>query len=236
MTGRELPAGPYAADEGAADATLTRALDRLGDDARAEVDVVAALAAARLFVAVVARPDEGADDAAHLALLTVTGTDGRRALPVFSSVATMARWRPEARPVPVPGRRAALSAVAEGCDLLALDPAGPVHYLVRRPAVRALGRGLDWVPSYADPDLALDVAALCAEDGLLSRCEPGATAELRVVLGPPEGLTRPQLEQAIERLSRRLSADERFADAVDSVELTVAPQRRPGRPASSARS
>ena len=94
---------------------------RLGDTARAEVDVVAALAAARLFVAVVARPNEGGDDGAHLALLTVTGTDGRRAMPVFSSVATLARWRPEARPVPVPGRRAALSALAVGHETSVLE-------------------------------------------------------------------------------------------------------------------
>jgi hypothetical protein len=219
--GRELPAGPFAGDDGAADPTLARALDRLGADARAEVEVVAALAQARLFVAIVARSGDGAE----LDLLTVTAADGRRALPVFSSVATLARWRPEARPVPVPGRRAALSAVADGCDLVDLDPAGPVRYLVRRPAVWALGRGRDWVPSYADADLAREVAAHCAQEGLLSHCEPGTTAELRVVLGAPEGRTGPQVHEAMERLSRRLAESERFTDAVDSLELTVAPTR-----------
>lgn len=218
---RELPAGPFAGDDGAADPTLARALDRLGADARAEVEVVAALAQARLFVAIVARSGVGAE----LDLLTVTAADGRRALPVFSSVATLTRWRPEARPVPVPGPRAALSAVADGCDLVDLDPAGPVRYLVRRPAVWALGRGRDWVPSYADRDLAREVAALCAQEGLLSHCEPGTTAELRVVLGAPEGRTGPQVHEAMERLSRRLAESERFTDAVDSLELTVAPTR-----------
>ena len=104
---------------------------------------MAALAQARLFVPVVAVTEPGAD--AQMAVLTVTGADGRRALPVFSCVASLARWRPDARPVPVPGSRAALSAVAEGCDLLDLDPAGPVPYRIRRPAVWALGRGLAWI-------------------------------------------------------------------------------------------
>ena len=85
-------------------------------------------------------------------------------------------------PVPVPGPRAALSAVAEGCDLLDLDPAGPVRYVVRRPAVWALGRGLPWTPSYADPVVAQEVSAICAAEGVVGRAASGATgAELRVV-------------------------------------------------------
>ena len=158
-------------------------------------------------------------------MITTTQPDGRRALPLFTSVAAVTAWRPEGRPVPVPGRRAALSAVAEGCDLLDLDPAGPVRYLVRRPAVWALGQGLGWTPSYVDRVLAREVAAICAEEGVRSSCEPGTGAELRVVLGPPEGLVGAELDHLIGRVSRRLAANERFAAGVDSLELTVAPTR-----------
>lgn len=220
--GRQLPAGPFAADDGAPDAGLVHALDGLAADPASEVDVVAALARARVFAAVVAV----ADEAAHLALITVTRPDGRRAMPVFSSVAALSQWRPDARPVPVPGPRAAQAAVAEGCDLLDLDPAGPVSYLVRRPAVWSLGRGLEWTPSYADPGLADEVAAICAAEGLLSRCEPGTGAELLVVIGPPAGLAGPELDRTMARVSRRLAASERFTDSVDSVEISVA--RLPG--------
>jgi hypothetical protein len=197
---------------------LLTALDAFRADPAREVEVVAALAQARVFAPVVAVSDE----AAHLALITVTHPDGRRAMPVFASVAALTQWRADARPVPVSGQRAAQAAVAEGCDLLDLDPAGPVSYLVRRPAVWALGRGDEWTPSYADHSLADEVAAICAAEGLLSRCEPGTGAELRVVIGHPEGLPGPELDQTISRLSRRLAASERFAAGVDSVEISVA--------------
>ncbi len=220
--GRELPAGPFAADDGAPDPALLRALDGLAADPSSEVDVVAALARARVFVPVVAMT--GA--AAEMALITVTRPDGRRAMPVFSCVAVLTQWRREARPVPVPGPRAAQAAVAEGCDLLELDPAGPVSYLVRRPAVWSLGRGQEWTPSYADRGLAAEVAAICAAEGLRSRCEPGTGAELLVVIGPPAGLTGPGLDQTIARVSRRLAASEHFTAAVDSVEISVAQRPR----------
>jgi hypothetical protein len=226
--GRELPKSPFAGDDGRAAAGLLSAINRFAADPMAEVDVVAALASARLFVAVVAVV-AGADDEAHMSVITVTEADGRQALPVFSTVVTLAQWRPEARPVPVPGPRAAMSAVAEGCDLLLLDPAGPVRYLVRRPAVWALGRGERWTPSYADQGLADEIAAICGHEGALSACERGTGAELRVVLGPPDGLDGPALTELLERISHRLAASQRFTDAVDSLELTVAPTRPRGR-------
>jgi hypothetical protein len=224
--GRDLPAAPYSGDGGEPDPALVAALDRLAAGPDAEPDIVAALATARLFVAVVAV----ADEETQMALITVTQADGRRALPVFSSPTALARWRPEARPVPVPGPRAALSAVAEGCDLLDLDPGGPVGYLVRRPAVWALGRGLAWTPSYADPALAQEISALCAAEGLAGRCERGTGAELRIVLNRPTTWTGDDLAAAMERLSHRLAASERVADGVDSLELTVDRSAPPSRP------
>jgi SseB protein N-terminal domain len=184
-----------------------------------EADVVAALAAARVFVPVVAVADEDA----HVAVLTVTGVDGRRALPVFTSPEALTRWRPDARPVPVPGRRAALSAVAEGCDLLDLDPAGPVPYVVRRPAVWCVGRGLTWIPSYADPLVAQEISALSGGEGLESRAEPGGSAELRIVLGLPAGLDADEVQRIVGRFERALSRSERIAESVDSVEVVVRP-------------
>jgi hypothetical protein len=226
--GRELPPSPYADDTGEPDARLAAALSELaasldrsaspGQSAQVESEVVAALAAARLFVAVVAVTDEHA----HMALITVTNPDGRRSLPVFSTPASLARWRPDARPVPAPGQRAALSAVAEGCDLLDLDPSGPVPYQVRRPAVWALGRGLSWTPSYANPVLVQEVSLICAEEGLASRVEAGSSAELRVVLTLPRGLDEQQVSAVTARLSRRLAASEQVADGVDSMELKLA--------------
>ncbi len=167
--GRSLPPGPFAGDDGRPDPELVAALEAFPDGpvpgpvapavrAAAEVAVVRALARARVFVAVAAMPGAATD----MALLTAALPGGRRALPVFTGPDALTRFRPDARPVPVAGPRAALSAVTEGCDLLDVDPHGPVRYVVRRPALWSLGQGLPWTPSYADPVVAQEISRLCA--------------------------------------------------------------------------
>lgn len=131
---------PDPPDLGAADPRLQDALasydrDECGDDV-----VLAALAAARLIVPVTAVP--GAEQAVDMALPVMVGTDGRRALPVFTSVAALAAWDESARPVPVDSRRAAAGALQEGCDFLVLDPAGPVTWVADLGQVQAIAAGL----------------------------------------------------------------------------------------------
>jgi hypothetical protein len=113
--------------------------------------------------------------------------------------------------------------VAEGCDLLDLDPAGPVRYVVRRPAVWAVGRGLTWIPSYADPLVAQEISALSAGEGLEGRAEPGESAELRVVLGLPAGLGPDEVKRVVGRFELALSRSERIAESVDSLEVVIRP-------------
>lgn len=220
--GRELPAGPFAGDDGRPDTALTDALSGQGDtvdEPPPGPGVVQALRTARVFVPVVA----SAEDAAEMALVTITGVDGRRALPVFTSPATLARWRPDARPVPVPAPRAALSAVQEGCDLIDVDPAGPRPYQVPRPAVWAIAQGVGWVPSYDDAEVADEISGICVALGLRSRCERGTTAELRIVLGLPTGLDPDGVEDVVGRVSGALSRSDLVAARVDSLELRVVP-------------
>jgi hypothetical protein len=221
--GRDLPPSPYADDDGQPDARLAAALARWSGRPAAEPAVVAALARARLFVAVAALPGEETE----MAVMTVTEADGRRALPVFTSPATLAAWAPTARPVPAPGRRAAMSAVAEGCDLLDVDRAGPVHYVVRRPAVWAIGRGLAWTPSYANRVVAQEISTICAAEGVTGRSERGSGAELRVVVDVPADITALDAQELVARLSDRLAQSDVVAECVDSLELTLA--RGPGR-------
>ena len=75
-----------------------------------------------------------------MALVTLKAPDGRTAMPVFTSAAALTAWHPEARPVAVYAARAALSAVAEGAELLVLDPGSEFTFVVRRPAVWALAQ------------------------------------------------------------------------------------------------
>jgi hypothetical protein len=100
-----------------------------------------------------------AEKSTDMALVTLVGTGGRRALPVFTSLTAQARWRADARPVPVEGRRAALAAAAEGADTLVVDVAGPWTYVLDgRHALEALARGDLAVPAYDDERLVAGVA------------------------------------------------------------------------------
>lgn len=122
------PAAPH--DTGRPDEVLAAAL--------AAGDVAAALSrllAARLLVPVVAERADGAD--AVMAVPLLEGAAGR-ALPVFSGVEQLRRWRPDARPVPMTGARVVTGAVAAGHDGIVLDIAGPVPLQVSGPTLAGL--------------------------------------------------------------------------------------------------
>src|SRR5690606_18587419 len=133
-------------------------------------DVVARLAQTRVLVPVLAEVEatgtvehdgveHTVDKEASSGVVALESADGRRALPVFTSVASMRAWRADARPVPVEATRAALSAVNEKWSLLVIDPEGPVTALVPRPAVWALAQGIEWRPALVPTDDGLEVDA-----------------------------------------------------------------------------
>jgi hypothetical protein len=134
--------------------------------------VLAALHTARVLAPVVARPGEvgtGAaglrvDKTSDIAVPLLEGTDGRRALPVFTGLDSLARWDPAARPVPVEGRRAAEVAVAEGAEVVVLDVAGPDTCVLEAAEVRALVGGRGLVPAYDDDRLADELRSLLAAE------------------------------------------------------------------------
>jgi len=247
--GRHLADQPFAGDDGSAVPAVEAALAALAQarspadaDAgaarpdpgallRAQAGVVAALAGTRLLVPIVAVLGEGSeavaaegDKNADMALVTLTGRrDGRKALPAFTSVATCAAWDAKARPVPVEAERAALAAVAEGCDVVVLDPAGPVTCLVGRPAVWALGQNRSWTPAPFDDAVRAAVAeAATGVPGVVSAvCEPGRSAETAVVVEVVPGLTRDEIDDLARAVGDRLAASDVVADRVESVELRL---------------
>ena len=228
-SGRTLAAQPFAGDDGAAEPALAAAL--AGDDLR---DIVAAWAPARVLVPILAVLGEGPDvvsaaEAGHgdknadMALITLTLADGRRALPVFSSVPALGDWNPRARPVPVEAARAAQSAVVEGCDVIVIDAAGPHARVVPRPAVWAVAQGREWVPPAADMDLLAGIAALTRAVPPIRahRCEPHGDAGLTVVLGLPPGLSVQDVQQATSRVSELLANDPVVTQRTDSIRISV---------------
>jgi SseB protein N-terminal domain len=227
--GRDLGPQPFAGDEGAGDPGLESALAA----GAPIVDVVRALAGARVLVPVVAvrgedhpLPDAARGDlGADMAIVTLTGADGRRALPVFSSVAALTRWDAAARPVPVESARAALAAVDEGCDVLVLDAAGPGTAVVPRPAVWALGQGRAWTPPGADAELraALAAAVRPVPDVRDLATEPLGDAGVRILLGLAPGLTRAGLDAVLQAVRALIGEVELLAERADEVRIVVVP-------------
>lgn len=223
----------FADDDGSVGAPLAAALAAHAEQPD-EVAVVEALKQVRVLVPVVAvLGEEGAevssltglksDKNSEMALAMLTAPDGRRTLPLFSGAEALQRWSPEARPVPVRSRVAALSGVEEGCELAVLDPAGPTTVLIRRPALWAIAKDEPWTPSYADPQVAAAVAgAVTGVPGVTGvACEPGTRSELAVVLTLVPGLTREQVSELTQRVGERLATVELVAEKVDSVQLRL---------------
>ncbi|RJK96710.1 SseB family protein [Vallicoccus soli] len=170
--GTPVPDPGFAGDEGGADPRLAAALAAWSRDPAHEPEVLRALAAARVLVPVVAVAT-GVEDAGgglhreagtDMAVVVLEGTDGRRALPVFTGLASLAAYDPAARPVPVEAARAALAAAAEGAPVVVVDVAGPVRYVVPSAALRRLAEGDPLLPLYDDPAALAALGALLAEE------------------------------------------------------------------------
>lgn len=114
-------------DSGVADARLVAAL--AGVD---HAEVLAALVDARVFAAITATAtgtETGAhglrqESSAEMAVVLLEDADGSRALPVFTDLGQLKRWRLDVRPVPLTGPQACQAALDERADALVLDPAG----------------------------------------------------------------------------------------------------------------
>jgi hypothetical protein len=235
-------------DDGTADAGYLAAVAGLRAGTGSESSVVASLATARVFIPIVAQLAEEeesahglqADKQADMALVTLEAADGRTAMPAFTSAAALSAWHPEARPVAVYAARAALSAVAEGAELLVLDPGADVTFVVRRPAVWALAQQQDWVPSYLDADLAAEMGRaagsfpavrrieLLPGRGVASRAADGtaipgggAGPELQVVLYLEDGLDAAGVQQLVAGLQAEWSRNVLFGERVDSIEIKL---------------
>jgi hypothetical protein len=130
-----------------------------------------ALAAARLLVPVIAILAEGTtpqhgDKNSEMVMPTLIGRDGRPAVLAFTCLAALARWRPDARPVPAEADRVWRAAVADGCAVV-IDVAGPVPLAVEGARLAALAAGQPVPPPHEDPDVHAAVqAALAGEPGI----------------------------------------------------------------------
>jgi hypothetical protein len=135
---RTIPDPGFADDSGAADPRLRRLLAAHDAGTASSGAVLAVLQDARLLVPVVAvlgevEHDEHGlahDKSSDMAAVLVRAADGSRGLLAFTSTETMARWDPQARPVPVTTATAATAAIQDGAEALLIDLAGPATYVL----------------------------------------------------------------------------------------------------------
>ncbi|MGP3999737.1 SseB family protein [Streptomyces sp. 8N706] len=185
MALKNIPDSGFSDDDGSADPRLAAALAAYADDRAAEPQVLSALPGARLLVPVVAvlgETETGPDGlrrekTSDMAVPTLKGPGGRRALPAFTSSESLARWDPEARPVAVPLHRTLQAAAHEQADTIVLDLAGPVPYQLTGPALLALAEGRESADPLADPAVAEAVRAVLAGEPGVVRAHLAAGGE-----------------------------------------------------------
>ena len=153
MTGRPLPG---TGDDGKADPRLTTALRAfsLQPSSAGRAEVLSAAVGARLFVAVTATStaehlDEGtglrAESSAEMALVSLVGATGERALPAFADVASLQAWRTDVRPVAVDVTYLCRAALDDGVAGVVLDP-HRAHVVLTPGEVEVLAQGYVPVP------------------------------------------------------------------------------------------
>lgn len=166
----------------------------------------------------------------ELSIVTVAGPDGRRVMPVFSSVDTMRTWNPEARPIPVPMPQAAIAAAQEGTDLIIVDPGTPsVELGIRRTQLEAVARALPCTAPWVDPAVMSAFQLSSAEDPRvlavhLLPSDPEArllAPELDVVLVLKPGLSQGEVNEVLARVQQRWSVSESIANRVDSLRIRL---------------
>ncbi len=177
----------FSGDDGSADPQVAAALAAFAAGSGSEHAALTALAGSRLLVPLVAalaqekptattpngpsphcgtaslsRQPGGGEKTSEVALPTLIGKDGRRAVPAFTSLAALTRWRPGARLVPASAGQV-WRAAAQESSAVVIDVAGPVPLAIEGTRLAALARGEAVPLPYQDPDILAEVTAAAAQ-------------------------------------------------------------------------
>ncbi|MGW9373523.1 SseB family protein [Streptomyces xanthophaeus] len=239
MANKNIPDPGFSDDDGSADPRLSAALAAWAEDRAKEPEVLAALKDARLLVPVVAvlgevetDPETGLkrEKTSDMAVPTLRAGD-RRALPAFTSTASLALWDPSARPVAVPLHQALAAAAHEKADTVVLDLAGPVPYQLTGSALLALAEGRTETGPLADPAVREAVRAVVSAEPAVLRAHlvpggPDSDGTLAIVLAAGG-----QAPAAARSVAGALAADETLrARLVRGLDLALLPEGAPAPP------
>jgi hypothetical protein len=238
-------------DDGSADPRLAAALQSYDGSARARAETLAALAGARVFVAITATStaqhvEAGtglpAESSAEMALVSVVASDGERAIPAFADTAALKRWRLDVRPVPVDASYLARAALDDGAAAVLIDPAGAA-VVVRRSDLTSLAAG--YVPVagsplaarrtttvLAPPAAAPDAELVRALAAALAPERPRAARLLDGPGGPVLGIAprRPLDPASLAALAQRVMTRLGGALPAQGLDVTLVPPTGPGHP------
>lgn len=234
--GRHFEPNTHASDNGEAPPAYLAAIEALRAGSASLAEVVDVVRTCRFLIPLVAVAgdtevtDDGhvIDKTQELSIITVAGPDGRAILPVFSSVATMQHWRPDARPVPADAVRVALAAASEGTDRVIVDARSERTQLVLpRPAVWAIAQQQPWVAAVDDPEVLDAIAAPVAQHPAvwavsLLAGDPlgrGDAPEVIVRLAVEPGLPLERLREITTALGAAWSQSAIVTERIDSLSV-----------------
>jgi hypothetical protein len=219
--GAAIPEQKFGDDDGTTPARLAEALATHDVSA-----VVSALRGQRLLVALVAQLDSvtatGEEKDSHMAAAMWQRPDGRTALLAFSSVAAMAQWDPQARPLPVAAAQVAQAALEDGAAALLIDRT----VALVGPALWAVAEQRELESPAADTQVRDHVRELVAAHfgpaGLPTWCTLGADdGWVLTVVVHPDVVAQPQV---VEALAQQLAGDPLLRSRTAGMNLAVAPQ------------
>jgi hypothetical protein len=202
-------------DHGAADSRVAAALIAYQAGQDSEQAALTALAAARLLVPVIAvladdsdeNSDKTGDKNSEMMLPTLIGRDGRAAVLAFTGLDALARWRPDARPVPAEADRVWRAAVADGCAVV-IDVAGPVPLAVEGARLQALAARRPVPPAHEDPDVRAEVEAAVAAEPVVTgfSLAPSREVDLAVRLRVAPAGWQPAVDRVAHGIAARLAS------------------------------
>jgi hypothetical protein len=138
------------------------------------------------------------------------GSDGRHAVLAFTCLSSLARWRPDARPVPVRGGQVWLAGAQEASAVV-IDVAGPVPFAVDGARLAALAEGRPAPMPHEDPDLRAAATAALSGEPVIARFDllpgqDGSDLTIQLTLAPGPGPGQAQVQAAIQRSVERIMA------------------------------
>jgi len=162
----------FPGDDGTADPAVRAALAAYAAGQGSEHAALTALARSRLLVPVVAVPGEadedGSEKTTEMALPTLVGRDGRRAVLAFTCLEALRQWRSDARPVPVPAVSAWLAGTQDDASAVLIDVAGPVTLAVDGARLAALAAGRPVPLPHQDPEVLAALQGALAGEPLIA--------------------------------------------------------------------